>query len=65
MTKSMQQKFNAAMTAGRTLTTAQVSKIGFANVHDAAYKARRAGLNVQRSLVETRKGTHSVYSLEA
>lgn len=65
MAKTMQAKFNSAMTSGRKMTVDQVAKLGFANVYDAAYKARQSGLNVQRSLVETRKGVHSVYSLEA
>jgi hypothetical protein len=60
----MQGKFEAAMLAGKTLSTAQVAKIGFANVPDAAYKSRQKGLNVQRSVVTTRKGSFSVYSLE-
>lgn len=64
MAKTMQQKFNAAMTAGKTLTVAQVQKLGFANYRDPAYRARQSGLNVQRSLVESRKGAYSVYALE-
>lgn len=64
--KTLQSKFNAAMLAGRTLTPTQVAKLGFANVYDAAYKARNFhGLNVQRFVTTNKKGiSTSVYALE-
>jgi hypothetical protein len=61
--KSMQQKFETAMLAGKVLTQAQLVKIGFANPADAVYKARKKGMAIVRVEKTTRAGTFSTYSL--
>lgn len=61
MAQSMQSKFNKAMQSGKSLTTAQVRKIGFANPADAAYKARNAGIPVLTYFKQTKAGTVHFY----
>jgi len=54
---TFQSKFNAAMAKGKSLTIAQVRKIGFANPYDAKYKANRFhGLGVVSMVTTTKKG---------
>lgn len=65
MKKTMQSRFNTAMVKGRSLTTKQVSAIGFANPYDAAYRARTVhGLNVwANTFVNSRGQQLTSYSL--
>jgi hypothetical protein len=65
MKKTMQSKFESALQAGKTLTVAQIQKIGFANAADPAYQARSRGINVQREVLTTKTGSVSRYFLEA
>lgn len=65
-TKTSQERFMTAMLGGKQLTVAQIRGLGLANPYDAAYKARQAGVSVQRALRTSKNGVHtSVYALEA
>lgn len=59
--RTYQSKFNEAMRIGRSVTLNQVARMGFANVYDAAYKARQFyGMNVA---THSAKGKATRYSL--
>lgn len=59
----MQHKFEAKMLRGESITVAQLTKMGYANPSDAAYKARQKGIDVQRFIITNKTGVVSCYSL--
>lgn len=61
--KSMQSKVITALSTGKELTVAQISKLGFARPHNAIAVARARGLNVVTTTKTVKNKPVTVYSL--
>lgn len=58
-------KVTKALTEGRTLTTAQIARLGVSRPRELIYVLRKGGMNIVATTVKTRTGHQASYQFVA